>query len=175
MTTIQMTRLPDAMKLSVCSRLRVDLVGAERALAVGAHDRRIDLEDVVDAELVARPRPPAPPSLLIEACARRFSIVSPRSPSSADEKRRPIRSGARFVQTSVPSGRHTLTDEEVGLAPQLRLELEREMRRDVELVAANELRPKHAVDVLRQARAGVVERLALQRCREQPSPGSSRR
>jgi len=52
--------------------------------------------------------------------------------------------------------------EEVRLAAELCLELEREMRRDVELVAANELGPKHTVDVLRQARAGVVEGLAFQ-------------
>ena len=62
-----------------------------------------------------------------------------------------------------------LDRQEVRLPAELCLQLEREMRRDVELVASNELGTKHAVDVLRQARAGVVERLALQRCREQPA------
>ena len=45
------------------------------------------------------------------------------------------------------------------------------MWRDVELVSAHEPRPKDAVDVLRQTHALVVERLALQGCREEPAQG----
>ena len=52
MTTIQMTRFPDADEALRVLRLGVDLVGPECALAVGAHDRRVDLEDMVDAKPV---------------------------------------------------------------------------------------------------------------------------
>src|SRR2546430_12378330 len=39
----------------------------------------------------------------------------------------------------------------------------------MELVAANELRPEHSVDVLRQTRAGVVEGLTFEGRREEPA------
>ena len=62
-----------------------------------------------------------------------------------------------------------LDRKEVGLSPELGLQLERQVRRDMELVTANELRPEHSVDVLRQTRAGVVEGLTFEGRREEPA------
>src|SRR5229473_1345827 len=84
-------------------RLGIDLVRPERVFAVDTHDRRVDLEDVIEAEAAFDGILRAA-ELADRGYARRLAIVSPRSPSNADENRWPMRSGARFVHTSVPSG-----------------------------------------------------------------------
>jgi len=56
---------------------------------------------------------PKQASLLDREVRRQHDLLSVKV-WRADGKRRPMRSGARFVQTSVPSGRHTFTETRSG-------------------------------------------------------------
>jgi hypothetical protein len=62
-----------------------------------------------------------------------------------------------------------LDRDDVRLAAELRLDLQGQVRRDVDLLPAHELRAQDAVDVLGEAGAGIVERLPAQRGGQEPA------
>ena len=148
--------------------LRVDLVCPQRVPAVRAHDRGVNLEDVTKTEralrgvlvvtqLVDGRVSPLQRDRLAEVPGNRGGKAS------ADSLRSTVRPDERPVRAP------DLHGDEVGLPSQLRLQLQREMRRDVQPVRAHELRSQHPVDVLGQARPRIVERLPLDCSGQQPA------
>src|SRR6266540_140822 len=141
-------------------RLRVDLVGADRVLAVVALQRRVDLEDppVVDRALLGLVL------LLVELADRgvrlvladRFAELTLERELLPDPFLREVRPDEDAVRAP------DLDADDVRLTLQLLVDLAGEMWRDVDAVALDDLRPEHAVDVLGHPRAGVVERLPAQ-------------
>jgi hypothetical protein len=133
-------------------------------LAVVALDRRVDLKGALVAERV----PFGQVLLLVETLDRRLrAVVADRlgelaleREAVADATGRPVRPDEEAVRAP-----HLHADN-VGLATQLLLDLAREVRRDVNPVAAHQLRAQHAVDVFGHARAPLVERLAAQCLRQ---------
>jgi hypothetical protein len=101
--------------------------------------------------------------------ANRLAELAVDREASADALRRAIRPDER------PVGTPHLHADDVGLPAHLLLDLPRQVRRDMHAVAAHELRPQDAVDVLRETCPLVVQCLPAQRCRqdraEHESPG----
>jgi hypothetical protein len=145
-------------------RIRVDLVRPNRALAVVALHRRVDLEGT----FARQRRLLGLVLLLVERADRGMRIVvadrlaelAVDREAATDAMRRAIRPDEH------PVGTPHLDADDVGLPAQLLLDLPRQVRRDMHSVAAHELRPQHAVDVLRQPGPLVVEHLPAQRSRQ---------
>ena len=148
--------------------LGVDLVRTQRAHAVRAHDRGVDLEHVAKPERTFRDVLVVPE--LVDGCVS--ALECDRLPEVAGEGGRkapadPFRSSVRPDQRPVRTP--DLDGDEIGLPPKLRLELPGEVRGDVQLVVAHKLGTQHAVHVLGQAHSRIVERLPLDGGRQQPA------
>src|SRR5919109_163366 len=143
-------------------RIRVDLVRADRLAAGTGADRRIDLEQVVEAEaaldgvLVARE---VVDRAVGVARLERLSEVALELEVAADARAVAARPGEDAV------GAPDFDRHEVGLAMELREEPRRLAWRNPDPAVPDDARADDAVDVREEARLRVVERLRTQRGR----------
>jgi len=99
----------------------------------------------------------------------RLAEVAVEREAAADPTAAAVRPGEHAV------GAPDLHGDEIVLPPELLEQARRDARRHDDAPAANELRAEHAVDVLRQARSRVGERLATQRGGEDRAEGDAAR
>jgi hypothetical protein len=141
-------------------RVGVDLVGAEDGVAIGGEDRRVDLEQVVEAQALLDP-------VLLDRelvdvtggdlLPERLGEVTIELEALADPALRAVRPREHAV------GAPDLHGHERPIAPELAEQPPGHVPVDPEAVAVDELSPQNAVDVLRDTDPVVGDRLRRER------------